>query len=98
MNIFTQLLRSILLTCILTFTTPILIIGSIQGILLMLTYIPILTGIGHIGISQICCFLAIFGEGSIWYGMLVISATFAIVGILFDTVNFYRCQVLSGGH
>lgn len=96
MSIFTQFVRSLLLTSMVAFITPIIFVGGLLMVLSLLSYIPIVGMIGVIGIDHLCKFLTIFGDGSTIEGMLVICTSFGIVGALFDACNFYRYQVLNG--
>ncbi|GAB4386461.1 MAG: hypothetical protein Kow00121_53110 [Elainellaceae cyanobacterium] len=94
MSILPNLLRSLLLTSIFSFLTPILCIGMILATLIMLGCIPRLEIIGQAGVEQVFHFLAVFGSGSAIQGLLTICTTGSIVGILFDAYTFYRYQNL----
>lgn len=62
----------------------------------ILSYIPILEGMGQTGATQIWAFLAIFGNGCPLEGILVIGLACGLVGALFDTYTFYSYQNLRG--
>ncbi len=88
--------RSLLLTSIFSFATPILLVGGMLGGSSLVRYIPGLQIIGQSGAESIWQFLAIFGSGSPSDGILAIAFTFGLVGILFDAYAFCRYQTLRG--
>lgn len=94
MRIFSNFLCSLLLTSVLSFAAPLLLVGGALTSLSLLGYIPVLEAIGQTGAQQILKFLATFGNGCPLEGMLVISCTCGFVGALFDTYTFYRYQNL----
>jgi hypothetical protein len=94
MTILTHFLRSLLLTAILSFIAPILIVGSLFLFLSVFACIPGLQGIIGDMLAQISHFLATFGTGSPINGLLIISLTWGFVGGLFDVYAFYRYQIL----
>lgn len=85
MSIFPHFLRSVLLTSLLSFVAPLLLIvvGLISFLLIGL--VPPLQGVGRSGEELILHFLATFGSGCPLQGFLVIGLTFGLVGALFDT-------------
>ncbi len=88
MSIGPNFLRSVLLTSFFSFVAPLLLIGGgLIGFFLM-SYLPILKGVGQFGADKILKFLSTFGSGNPLQGFLVIGITFAIVGALFDTYAF----------
>lgn len=93
MSILPNFLRSVLLTSVLSFVAPILLFGGALVILSLIAYIPGLEGSG-LWLEQILQFLAIFGSGNRFGGLVVISLTCSTVGVLFDTYVFYRGQSL----
>ncbi|MCC5631274.1 hypothetical protein [Nostoc sphaeroides] len=94
MAIFTNFLRSLLLTIIFSFAAPMLLVGG--GILLLsfIGYFPGLQELTEAIATQIIDFLATFGSGTPLRGLFVISLTCSFVGALFDTYVYYRCQIL----
>lgn len=92
MSILPNLLRSLILTGIFSFLTPVAFIGIILTTLLIIGFIPHLGVVGQVGVSQVFSFLSIFGSGSILLGVLTIAITASLVGILFDAYTFYRHQ------
>ncbi|GGA58162.1 hypothetical protein CYANOKiyG1_79370 [Okeania sp. KiyG1] len=90
MNILLNLLRSLLLTSIFSFVTPILLIGASWTSFALISHFPSLRTIGQSGVTQIWHFLAMFGNGHPWQGCLVIAITCSLVGAMFDTYVF--CQ------
>lgn len=96
MSILPNFLRSLLLTIVLSFITPTLLIGGVLASMFLLKYVPGLQGIGQIIASAMQQFLATFGSGSAWRGLCTIGMTCSLVGALFDTYAFYRYQNLRG--
>ena len=96
MSIFPNFFRSLLLTSILSFVAPILLIGGTLAGLSSIGYIPGLGIICHSGAESIWKFLAVFGSGCPIQGLLTIGMTCAFVGAMFDTYAFYRYQTLRG--
>jgi hypothetical protein len=94
MSILPSLLRSLLLTGIFSFLTPALFIGVILATLFVVGLIPRLEVVGTVGIEQVFLFLSIFGSGSALWGVVIISTTGSLVGMLFDAYTFYRYQNL----
>lgn len=94
MNIFTNFLRSLVLTIIFSFVAPMFLIGGILLILSGLGYFPGLQPLTEASARGILHFLAIFGSGNSLRGLLIISLTWSFVGALFDTYAYYRCQIL----
>jgi hypothetical protein len=82
------LLRSLLLTTIVSFAVPVIVVSGTLIALLGLSYLPILEKVGRIGMEQLQIFLAVFGSGCALQGIVTIGLTCAIVGALFDLFNF----------
>ncbi len=87
-----NLFRSLFLSVVLSFVTPMLIFGSILGALLGVSYVPGIELLGQIGQEQILGFLSTFGEGYPIQGLFTIGITCGMVGGLFDVFNFYLYQ------
>ncbi|WP_009543097.1 hypothetical protein [Crocosphaera subtropica] len=87
-----NLIRSLFLSVLLSFVTPVLFVGGILGTLLTVSYIPGIAILGEIGQELMLSFLSTFGEGYPVQGMLTIGVTCAMVGGLFDVFNFYLYQ------
>lgn len=96
MSILPNFLRSLLLTIVLSFVTPMLFIGGGLIIVLLLGYVPGLQALGNAIAMTMTQFLATFGSGSAFHGLVVIGFTCSLVGGLFDTYAFYRYQNLRG--
>lgn len=94
MSILPNFLRSLLLTIIFSFVAPILLLSGALVSLALISYIPGLQGIGQATLGQILQFLATFGSGNPFRGLVVIALTCSLVGALFDTYAFYRYQSL----
>ena len=89
MRVVSNFLVSLLLTTVISFTAPALLIGLALLILLVLGYVPGLSFLGQCGMVQISDFLAVFGSGSPFEGVIILSLAFAVVGFFFDIFNFY---------
>lgn len=96
MSIQPSFLRSLLLTAVLSFVAPILLLGGTLVSVTFIRYIPGLQGIAQAIAEQIWQFLAAFGSGNSRQGVMVIGSTCSLVGVLFDTYTFYRYQILRG--
>ncbi|MDZ7956941.1 MAG: hypothetical protein RMY34_03370 [Aulosira sp. DedQUE10] len=94
MNLFTNFLRSVLITIIFSFTVPMLLVGGFLLFISLGGHIPGLQGITEAMATQIIHFLATFGSGTPLHGLFVISLTCSFVGALFDIYVYYRCQIL----
>lgn len=96
MTVYQGFLRSLLIGIFLSFIAPILLIITILTSFICLGWLPGLTSIAMAAIAQIKQFLATFGNGCPFEGLLVISSTCSVVGAMFDTYAFYRYQALRG--
>lgn len=92
MSIFPHFLRSLLLTSLLSFVVPVLMLGTVLVVLSAIGYIPGIDILGQIGTEKLVKFLIVFGDGYPLQGLLTIGLTCALVGSLFDLFNFYRYQ------
>ncbi len=90
MSIFPNFLRSLLLTSLLSFIAPLLLIGAGLTSCSLIRFVPALQGVGRSGEDQILQFLATFGSGCPFQGFLVIGLAFGLVGALFDTYAAYQ--------
>lgn len=84
------LLRSLLLTGILAFLAPMLLMIGLFSLLYVVKYLPLLDQFGHWGIKQFVHILTIFGNGSPLHGALTIALVCSLVAILFDTYTLCR--------
>ena len=89
MRVISNFLVSLLITTIISFTAPALVIGIFLGVLLVFGYIPGLALVGKCGVVQISDFLAVFGSGSPFEGVIILGLAFAVVGFFFNIFNFY---------
>ncbi|MEH2213558.1 hypothetical protein [Nostoc sp.] len=94
MTIFTNFLRSLLLTIIFSFVVPMFLIGGGFLFLSLLGNFPGLQELTEAIATEIMHFLATFGSGTPLRGLFVISLTFSFVGALFDMFVYYRYQIL----
>ncbi|WP_341733853.1 hypothetical protein [Microcoleus sp. EPA2] len=85
MSIFPNFLRSVLLSSLLSFFAPLVLIGVGWTSFLLIGLVPALQGVGRSGEHLILQFLATFGSGCPLQGFLVIGTTFGLVGALFNT-------------
>lgn len=83
-----SLFRSLLLSTLVSFALPILLLSGVLVGLYTASYIPGFAFIGQTGTTYIREFLAVFGSGHPFKGIFTISCTFAFVGSLFDLFNF----------
>jgi len=89
-------LRSLILTSVLSFIAPILLVGAILIGFSLISNIPFVETIAQTGVSHILRFLAVFGSGDALEGIFIIGLTCGVVGALFDTYAFYRHQNFRG--
>ncbi|MFP4133657.1 MAG: hypothetical protein ACLFQP_05935 [Halothece sp.] len=85
-----DLLRSFVVTFVISFTFPVMLVLGLLTIALGVSYFPGLESIGEVGVNQLLSFLRIFGAGSIWRGLMVIGLTLALVAGWFDIYSLYR--------
>jgi uncharacterized sodium:solute symporter family permease YidK len=90
MSIFPNFLRSLLLTSLLSFVAPLLLIIVGLTSFSLIGLVPPLQELGHSGEDLILQFLATFGSGCPLQGFLVIGMTFGLVGALFDTYASFQ--------
>ncbi|MBW4618660.1 MAG: hypothetical protein KME17_04635 [Cyanosarcina radialis HA8281-LM2] len=89
---FPNFLRSLVLAIVMSFLAPTLLVAGLLTSLSVASYLPGIEIIGQTAIAQVLHFLATFGNGCPWEGILVIGLTWSFVGALFDTYAFYRYQ------
>lgn len=94
MRILNNLLVSLLVTALISFSTPVVLFGLILGALLIVSHIPGIAMLGEAGAIQILNFLAVFGSGQPLTGVIILGLVGSLVGGLFDIFNFYRYQSL----
>jgi hypothetical protein len=94
MSIFTNFLRSLLLTMFFSFIAPMSLVGGVLFLLPVIGYFPALQGATDGSTMRIIHFLSIFGSGHPLHGLVIISLTCSFVGALFDTYAYYRYQIL----
>jgi hypothetical protein len=95
MNMLPNYLRSLVLTILLCFVTPIVVVSILFAAMGILCYVPGLETLGQAGTTQMLQFLSVFGSGCPFQGVMTISSTCSLVGALFDTYAFYRYQSLN---
>ncbi len=90
MNLPSVYLRSLFLTSLVSFLTPLLFVGSTIAGLMLLGLVPGLDVFSQWSSGVILTFLQTFGSGKALEGSLVIGGACGVVGALFDTYIFYR--------
>lgn len=94
MNIWLSLFFSLSLTTLVSFAVPVMFFTLILGCLALISYFPMITLWVENLYEKMWNFLAVFGDGSGSIGILTIAITCAIVGFLFEALNFYRYRLL----
>jgi hypothetical protein len=89
-----SLFLSLLLSALISFGLPVVLISCTLLFLGIVGYIPGFFELSEQGIGSILEFLAVFGDGKPFWGVLTLGFTVSIVGILLDILNFYRYQSL----
>ncbi|MFM7440779.1 MAG: hypothetical protein ACKO2V_19635 [Snowella sp.] len=87
-----NLLRSLALTTLFSFTTPIVFLGGLLLTLWVLSWLPLIAFVGQFGENQVVQFLTIFGNGYPLMGLFIIGATCGLVGGVFNLFNFCLYQ------
>ncbi|HEY9668237.1 MAG TPA: hypothetical protein V6C91_15610 [Coleofasciculaceae cyanobacterium] len=95
MSILPNYLRSLVLTILLCFVAPVVLVATLFAALGTINYIPGLDTISQTGTQQLLQFLSTFGSGCPLQGAMTIGLTCSFVGGLFDTYAFYRYQSLN---
>jgi hypothetical protein len=90
MKPISNLLSSFLVTVVISFAFPVMLVLGLLTIALGISYFPGLESIGEVGVRQLLTFLSIFGAGSVLRGVVVIGLTLALVAGWFDIYALYR--------
>jgi hypothetical protein len=90
MILMSSYVRSVVVTSIISFLAPQLLLGGLTVLLLTVALIPGCADLGQAGLQAVATFLQTFGEGSVLEGLLVLGCVAGAVGALFDTYIFYR--------
>lgn len=90
MSILPSFIRSLLLSTLVSFTAPSLLLGLLFICICLLSYLPGLEGFSQFSGDRLLQFLIVFGNGDPWQGVLAIGLTCGLVGGLFDTYAFYQ--------
>lgn len=77
-----------------SFAAPVILIGCILGSFCLMAYVPGFWDLSNQVIGSILQFLATFGDGKPFQGVVTLGITVSIVGVLLDILNFYRYQSL----
>jgi hypothetical protein len=92
MRIVPNFFLSLVLTTIISFTAPVVLVASVLGILSIASYLPGLMEFGKQSAIYILEFLAVFGSGKPINGMMTLGLIVSIAGVLLDLLNIYRYQ------
>jgi hypothetical protein len=95
MNTWIKLLRSLTLAGIFGFLLPILPMAILLLVLAVAEQMPILHTLSQAWLVGMLQFLQIFGNGSVFHGLLILGTVCGTVGIFFDTYTHYRAQKLN---
>jgi hypothetical protein len=95
MSVFSSLLRSVVLTSIISFVAATGLIGLVTGIILSVGYVPGLSSFSALGLHQVATILIIFGSGNPLVGLVLIGLVCSLVAVLFDVYTSYRNQTLN---
>lgn len=88
-----QLLISLVLTSGICFLFPAMMLTLVLGALTLGSWSP-LAAISTLGKDRLVNFLATFGAGDVWQGVVSICLTLSIVGGLFEMFAFYKYTYL----
>jgi hypothetical protein len=90
MSIVPPFLRSLLVTSLLSFLLPLVILGTARMVFSLLSSIPPWMELGNSGNRALIEFLTTFGSGNPVEGVFVIGLTCSFVGSLFDVFTPHR--------
>jgi hypothetical protein len=76
------------LSVLFSFFIPIVLFTSLWGLFLLVSQLPWTQSLGYICLSALLPFLATFGTGNPWIGIVVLSTVAAIAGAMFDAYAF----------
>ncbi len=85
-----QILRSLILTAIVSFLIPLGLIGSVVGIVLAMGHLALVTHFSQLMLQRIFHFLSTFGGGDVLEGIVIIGLASSVVGTLFDAFTSFR--------
>ncbi len=94
MRVASSFIISLILTTTVSFIMPITVVGLFFGSAFLIGLVPGLGSFGHESTTEILKFLAIFGNGKPFSGILTLGLASSFVGALFDLFNNYRFQSL----
>ncbi|BAZ04748.1 hypothetical protein [Calothrix sp. NIES-3974] len=94
MSVFTNFLRSLVLTVVFCALAPLLFFGLVLGVATLIGYLPGLANLSGAIADGIMAFLTTFGSGTPIWGIGIICLTCSFVGVLFDIYVHYRYLIL----
>ncbi len=86
----TNRLHSVVLTAVVCFVAPMVLVGILVLGLYVIHYLPLIYVVGNLGLHLIETFLNVFGNGNLLTGLILIGLVCSFVGTLFDTYTIYR--------
>jgi hypothetical protein len=94
MSILPSFRPTLALTIVFSFIAPIFLVLGILVSFSLVGYLPGLAAFSTAMSQGVAEFLAAFGSGNSWRGIVIIGLTCSFVGALFDTYTFYRYRKL----
>ena len=85
-----NLLKSLLLSLLFSFASPLVLIGGVLALLSGLSHVPGLGEMAITGNRGILDFLAVFGNGYPILGLLTIGLACSLVGGLLELFNIFQ--------
>ncbi|MEM1367479.1 MAG: hypothetical protein AAGG02_05555 [Cyanobacteria bacterium P01_H01_bin.15] len=89
MNRLSLVMPFLLLTSVLSFLVPLVLVGLVLVIIMGLSHLPGVAHLGQASLAQTLTFLELFGEGSVLQGVLTLGFASSGVGVLFAAFNSY---------
>ncbi|NJM85634.1 MAG: hypothetical protein HC873_19805 [Leptolyngbyaceae cyanobacterium SL_1_1] len=90
MTSWTQVLRSLVLTAIVSFLIPVGLMGGVIGLILLASYAAPLSSLSQWLLLLLLQFLGVFGGGDALEGTVTIGLASGTVGALFDAFTAFR--------
>ncbi|MFE4108331.1 hypothetical protein [Almyronema epifaneia] len=90
MTSWLQVLRSLILTAIVSFLIPLGLMGAVIGLVLLANHIAPLATFSQLILQRLLQFLGVFGGGDALEGILTIGLASGVVGTLFDAFAYFR--------
>lgn len=94
MSILPSFRPKLALTIVFSFVAPIFLVSGLLVSFSLVGHFPGLAAFSTAMSQGIAQFLAAFGSGNSWRGIVIIGLACSFVGALFDTYTFYRDRKL----